>query len=79
MPISRMSAGEPWPPIWFHVTGDVSGADLRRWLESDDAPRISEIGISLEPGNLSTDEVRSIAQPHFDQVQITWSSRAPEL
>ncbi|WP_130014804.1 hypothetical protein [Serinicoccus sediminis] len=68
MPIRMLSDPDDWPIRYVAITDDVTSAGLRAWIEEQ--PAGIDLTVQLEPGALSSGEVRAAAEDRVSRLDI---------
>lgn len=68
MPIKMLSDPDDWPIRYVAITTDVTRAGLRAWIEEQ--PPGIDLTVQLEPGALSSGEVRAVAEEYVSRLDI---------
>lgn len=71
MPITMLSDPDGWPIRYVAITTDVTRANFRAWIEEQ--PPGIDLTVKLEPGALSSGEVRAVAEDHVSRLDIRLS------
>lgn len=71
MSIKMLSDPDDWPIRYVAITADVTREGWRTWIQ--DQPPGLDLTVQLEPGALSSGDVRAIAEDHVSRLDIRLS------